>query len=59
MTCLPKTTSTNETEESKNQVCCVILSLLVCLFSLSGKKKEGNLITEIPQSPLARHIVEA
>ena len=34
--CLPKTTSTNETKETKNQVCRNILSLLVCLLSHSG-----------------------
>ena len=28
--------STNETEETKNQICCNILPLLVCLLSHSG-----------------------
>ena len=31
-----KDLETNETEETKNQVCCDILPLLVCLFSHSG-----------------------
>ena len=29
--------STNETEETKNQICCNILPLLVCLLSHSGR----------------------
>ena len=37
MICPQKNTSTTETEETENQVCCHILPLLVCLFSLSGR----------------------
>jgi hypothetical protein len=36
MICPPKTTSTNETKETKNQICSHILHLLVCPVGISG-----------------------
>ena len=44
MTCLPKTTSTNETEEAKNKVCCFILPLLVCILLVDGVLKFQTLV---------------